>query len=132
MAVTIPVSDSITAMFHALEQLDYRYEYLKRLHSEVDGTLVDIDHYLELEKMDAIERSKLVAIRMRVLRRRREIKDEIGMANDIKAAISMKSSTRKEWMDRKASSLEGRVYTPRQKTLKELLSTKAGDWKEEI
>lgn len=132
MAVTIPALESIKTLFNALEQLEYRYEYLKRLHSEVDGTLVDIDHYLELEKINAVERSKLAAIRMRVLRRRREIKDEISLVTDLKAAIPIKSSTRKEWIDKKVDTLNSRVYTPRQKTLSELLSTKSEDWKEEI
>lgn len=132
MAVTIPALESIKSLFNALEQLEYRYEYLKRLHSEVDGTLVDIDHYLELENINAIGRSKLAAIRMRVLRRRREIKDEISLVTDLKAAIPMKSSTRKDWVDKKMSIFESRIYTPRQKSLSDLLNTKAEDWKENI
>lgn len=132
MAVTIPAFESISAVFSALEQLEYRYEYLRRLQSEVDGILVDIDHYLELEKIGAVDCSKLTAIRARVLRRRREIKDEISMVSDIKGVINIKASTRKEWLAKKEASLEKRVYTPRQKTLSELLGTKAGDWKEEI
>lgn len=69
--------------------LEYVYEinnYKSSLNSQINSceiNLIDLDHILELNKIDAIELSKLVLTRRDILRERRMLKDELELIERI-------------------------------------------------
>ena len=84
MAKTVPASETIPALLDQMAQIEYRYTFLSRSLSELDGLKNDIDHYIEFGVMKVGQMTKLVYKLKRVLNRRRDVKDELKILNEFK------------------------------------------------
>lgn len=105
-----------------LKLLDRTEKYKKfcndRL-SESDKTLVDLDHMLELVRMDGAHMMRLISKRKRVLLERRSYKDELDRVTTILSKLSNVQQIHNQLsavcteLKKVNQRLENRSYTPR-------------------
>lgn len=116
------VEEKLLIVLDVLVEYPQKYEKLKQDLQIISSERQDILHALELGKLDAIQRTKLVNDLKGVQNRRRKIKDELEVLDEIKrftSTLRLKERQINETIERIKSikeRQEKRTYTMRVRT----------------
>lgn len=109
----------VEALMTALNKVDGYKKYCTTKVSDCDKALSDIDHILELNRLDGVKIMKLAAKRKEILLERRFYKDEIARADVIAAQMPQSQSVHGQLtqvrvkLNELEEQLQSRAYTPR-------------------
>lgn len=116
------IEEKLSIVLDVLVEYPQKYEKLKQDLQIISSERQDILHALELGKLDAIQRTKLVNDLKVVQNRRRKIKDELEVLDEIKrftSTLRLKERQINETIERIKSikeRQEKRTYTMRVRT----------------
>src|SRR5690625_3490603 len=116
------IEEKLLVVLDVLVEYPQKYEELKQELMTIGSERQDILHALELGKLDAIQRTKLVNELKEVQKRRRKIKDELEVLDEIKrfaSTVRLKERQIKEIIERIKSNKERQektTYTKRVRT----------------
>src|SRR5690625_2038048 len=116
------IEEKLLIVLDVLVKYPQKYEELKQELMTIGSERQDILHALELGKLDAIQRTKLVNDLKEVQKRRRNIKDQLEILDEIKrftSTLRLKERQINETIERIKSikeRQERRTYTMRVRT----------------
>lgn len=114
-----PLLDVPGELLGALNKIDNYKRFCANKVSECDRILTDIDHALELSKLNAVQMTQLIGKRKEILHERRFYKDEIGRVDVISRELPHSQELHSQLhqaslkLQEFESGLENREYTPR-------------------
>lgn len=114
-----PLLNLSADLMKALNKVENYQKFCQTKLGECDRALSDIDHLIELTKLDAVKMVRAVGKRKDILQERRFYKDEVARADIIMKTMSNSQTTHGELTQVAAKLKEfdeqvgARVYTPR-------------------
>lgn len=102
-----------------LTEVENEYKGLSKKQQEVDWEISDLQHELELSKLSAVEMMKTTKELIKVLQKRREIKNEIYIMHHVKCCVSEGTKniiSMIKNMQKLIATAPDKTYTPRVRT----------------
>lgn len=115
----VPLLDVSAELLASLNKIDNYKRFCAGQVSECDKSLSDIDHVLELTKLNAVQQTQLIGKRKEILHERRFYKDEIARADVITRELPRSQELHSQLhqasvrLQELEESLDNREYTPR-------------------